>query len=126
MGTLAEKVSALAEGFADQPEFRVLQVAQASVDNPGGAARGAGGKIVLLDEQGSAAGSGALAGNGDAIDATADHDDREALAFQWLSRQMLNHKGRVIRADWMLVGLPDDNSAPVHALREDNFGQTGN
>ena len=81
---------------------------------------------MLLDEQGSAAGSGALAGNGDAIDATADHDDREALAFQWLSRQMLIHKDRVIRADWMLVGLPDDNSAPVHALREDNFGQTGN
>jgi hypothetical protein len=39
---------------------------------------------------------------------------------------MLIHKDRVIRADWMLVGLPDDNSAPVHALREDNFGQTGN
>ena len=46
------------------------------------AAGGAGGKVMLLDQQGAAAGAGALPSDRHAIDPAANDDDLEPLAFQ--------------------------------------------
>ncbi len=53
------------------------------MDNAGRAAGRARTEIVLLDDEGAAARAGALAGNSDAVDTTADDDHVEMLAVQW-------------------------------------------
>ena len=79
---LLQQAPAFEQRLADQSELGMLQVAQAAVDDARGAAGGAGGEVVLLDQQGAAAGAGAFPGDGNAVDSAANDDDLEALAFE--------------------------------------------
>ena len=79
---LAQQAFPFANRFPNQIDFAVLQVAQAAVNDAGGAAGDAGGEIVLLDQQGAFAGAGAFARHGDAVDAAADDHHLKVLAFQ--------------------------------------------
>ena len=51
---------ALEQRLADEAEVEVLQVAQAAVDELGGAARGARGEVGLLDERDAVAARGGV------------------------------------------------------------------
>jgi hypothetical protein len=82
MRAFAQQPLALAQGFADQIEFAVFQVAQAAVDDAGGTAGDAAGEVVLLDQQRAFAGTGAFPGDGNSVDAAADHDEVEVLAVE--------------------------------------------
>ena len=75
----ADEVFALAQGFADEAELAVLEVAEAAVDEAGGAGRRAGAEVVALDEEGLVAGELGFAGDAGAVDAAADDDDVELL-----------------------------------------------
>ena len=79
--TLAEKAFALAQRFADEIDFAMLEVAQTAVDDAGGTAGDAGGEVILLDEQGTLAGTGAFPGDRDSVDSAADDDHVEVLAI---------------------------------------------
>ena len=80
--TLPQQAPAFEQRLAHQPDLGVFQIAQAPVDDARGPAGGAGGKVVLLNQQGTAAGAGALPGDGDAVNSAADNDHLEAFAFQ--------------------------------------------
>jgi hypothetical protein len=77
--TLAEQSLAFVQRFANQADLAMLEIAQSAVDNAGGTRRRARSKVVLLNQQDALAGLRALARNGDAIDAAADHDYVEML-----------------------------------------------
>ncbi len=83
---LAEQAFALADGFAYQIEFAVLEVAQAAVNDSSGPAGHARGEIVLFDEQSALSGAGTLARDGYSVDAAADDHHVKVLAFQRGSR----------------------------------------
>ena len=68
----AQQHFALVQRLAHQPEGAVLEIAQAAVDQLGGGRGGAGGEIVLLDEQHAQAAAGGVAGESGAVDAAAD------------------------------------------------------
>jgi len=53
------------------------------MNQAGGAAGGAGGKVVLLNQQRGTSGAGALAANGYAIDPAANYGDVKPPAVQW-------------------------------------------
>ena len=80
--TLPQKAPAFEQRLAHQSDLGVFQVAQAPVDDARGPAGGAGGKVVLFNQQGTTAGASALPGDGDAVNSAADHDHLEAFAFQ--------------------------------------------
>src|SRR6266700_1745145 len=80
---LAEQAFALAQRFPHQAEFGMFQIAQTSMDDPGGSAGSAGRKIVLLYDQGPLAALGTLPRNGDAVNAAADHQHVKRLVARW-------------------------------------------
>ena len=65
---------ALGERFGHEPEFVVLEVAQAPVDQLGAPLRGGGGDVVLLDDQHRKAAARCIPGKAGAVDAGADDD----------------------------------------------------
>ena len=73
----AQQDFALGQRLAHQAEGAVLEIAQAAVDQLGGGRRGAGGEIVLLDEQHAQAAAGGVAGDAGAVDAAADDGEVE-------------------------------------------------
>jgi hypothetical protein len=82
----AEQALALVNRFAYQIKFAMLEVSQAAVNDAGGPASNARGKIVLFDEQSALSGAGTLARDGHSIDAAADDHHMKVLAFQRGSR----------------------------------------
>ncbi len=70
-----QKHFAFGQRLAHEPELAMLQIAQSTVDQLGRGRRGAGGKIVLLDQQHAQAPTGGIAGNAGTVNATAN--DRE-------------------------------------------------
>ncbi len=73
----AQQHLALAQRLAHQPELALLQVAQAAMDQLRGCRRGAGRKVVLLDEHDLEAAAGGIARDAGAIDAAADDGEVE-------------------------------------------------
>ena len=73
----AQQDLALVQRLVHQPDGAVLEIAQAAMDQLGGGRRGAGGKIVLLDQQHAQAAAGGIASQSDPVDAAAD--DREVV-----------------------------------------------
>jgi hypothetical protein len=90
------------------------------VNDAGGAAGGAGGEVVLLDQQGAPPDAGALPGDGHTVDPAANDNDVEAFTFE--------------RApDWRSVvhieitketgcDTPQDKLARVSGSGKDNIG----
>ena len=83
VGTFLQQATALRQGFTDQPDLRVFQVAQAAVNNSRGPTSGTRGEVLLLDQKCAASGAGALARDGHAVDSTTDDNHLEVFAFQW-------------------------------------------
>ena len=73
---------ALQQRLAHQAEVEVLEVAQAAVDQLGGAARGAGGVVLALDQGHAVAARGRVERHAGAGDAAADHHEIEAVPLE--------------------------------------------
>ena len=73
----AQQHLALVERLAHQAERAVLEIAQAAVDQLGRGRRGAGGEVVLLDQQHAQAAAGGVARDPGAVDAAADDGEVE-------------------------------------------------
>lgn len=92
VGGKLEQPGAFAEGFADEAEVEVFEIAEATVDEVGIAAAGAVAPEVFLEEEdaGGAAGGapaeGEVARQAGAVDAAADDDDVEVLPGERLAR----------------------------------------
>ena len=76
-GGQAQQQAAFGAGLTDEPELAVAKIAEAAVDEFGGAAAGAGGEIAGFDESGSQAAGGGVEGDAAAGDAAADHEQIE-------------------------------------------------
>ena len=87
---------ALQQRLADQPQVEVLQVAQAAVNQLGGAAGGARGEVGTLGQRHAVAAAGGVEGHAGPRDPTADHHDVERLAV---------HGGQGVRAGDHAVSL---------------------
>ncbi len=89
---------ALGQRLAHQPEGALREIAQPAMDQLGRGRRGAGGEIVLLDQQDLEAASGGIARNADAVDAAPDDGEIEvrhaAPADSPLGRSMGPKQGR--------------------------------
>ncbi len=72
------------QGLADQPEIELLQVAQTTVNELGGAAARTGGEIRLFDQADAVAARRGVEGDPGAGDPAADDEDIEALALESL------------------------------------------
>src|SRR5689334_24798998 len=94
---IVEQALALAQGFADQAQFAVLEVAEAAVNDASGATGGSGGEIVLFNQQHRAMGAGTFARDGDAIDAAADDEHLKVLAV----KRGASLRGSSHPIDWM-------------------------
>jgi len=68
---------ALAQAFAHQGELAGFEIAQPSMDQFAGAARGAAGETTFLYQQGAMPGRGGGLQHAGAMDAAADDDDVE-------------------------------------------------
>jgi hypothetical protein len=79
VGSETEEAVALDAGLEDETEVAVLEVADAAVDEAGGAAGGAGGEVLAFDEGDAEAAEGGIAGDTGAGDAAADDEDVEFL-----------------------------------------------
>ena len=79
---LPQQAPAFEQRLAYQSDLGMFQVAQASMNDARGPTGGAGGKVMLLNQQGSTAGASALPGDGDAVNSAADNDHLEAFARQ--------------------------------------------
>ena len=73
---------ALAQGLADQPEFELLEVAQAAVDQLAGTAAGAGGPVASFQQRGRQPARRRVERASGADHAAADDNDVEGLALQ--------------------------------------------
>lgn len=82
MRPLAQQPLALAQGFADQIEFSMFEVAQAAVDDARGAASHTRSEVILLNQQSALTGAGTLTCDGNAIDSPADDYNVEVLAVE--------------------------------------------
>ena len=71
-GAMPQQHLALGQRLAHQPERAVLEIAQAAVDQLGRGRRGAGGEVVLLEQQHAQAAAGGVARDAGAVDAAAD------------------------------------------------------
>src|SRR5437879_706928 len=80
MRRFAKQPVALPQRLAHQVKFAVLQVAQPAVNDAGGAAGSPGREVVLVNDQGTLAGTGTLPGDGHAIDSSTNHQDIKILA----------------------------------------------
>ncbi len=85
--SLGQQYLSLGEGFADQAEFVVFQVAQAAVDQLAAGGGGVGGEVVLFAKEHRHPAPGGVRRDPRAIDAAAD--DGQVIDFG---------KGRVARA----------------------------
>src|SRR5580765_5246508 len=83
MRQLAEQPFSFVQGFPYQANFRVFQVAQPAVDDPCGPAGGAGGKIILLNQQRAFAPLCAFTRNGNTVDTAADDQNVKILVLIW-------------------------------------------
>ncbi len=79
VGSEPQEAIALDAGLEDEAEVAVLEVADAAVDEAGGAAGGAGGEVLALDEGDAQAPEGGIASGARAGDAAADDEDIELL-----------------------------------------------
>src|ERR1700751_3750590 len=77
----AQQSFAFADGFPDQIEFAMFQVAQAAVNNAGGSAGPSRAEVVLLNQQGAPSGASALARDRDSIDPSTNDNYMKVLAF---------------------------------------------
>jgi hypothetical protein len=77
----AQQPIALAAGLARHAELTLGDVAEAAVNELRGAARGAGGEVLALDEQRAQAARGGVAQHGGARDAAAHHQQVDAVAL---------------------------------------------
>jgi hypothetical protein len=91
VGSEAEEPGALDAGLEDEGEVAVLEVADAAVDEAGGAAGGAGGEVLALDEGDAEAAEGGIASDTTARHTTADDEEVEALGGE--SEQALGTRG---------------------------------
>jgi hypothetical protein len=82
MRTFFQQALAFPSRLADEADFSVFQVPKTTVDDASRTARGATGEIRLLYQQHAAACVRTLAGNGNAIDATADDGKIKMLPVQ--------------------------------------------
>lgn len=82
VGSLAQQAFALTQGFTDQVELSMLEIAQAAVNDARRAAGNAGSEIVLLDQQRTLARACALTRHSNAVDASTDDHDVKVLAVQ--------------------------------------------
>ena len=79
---------ALGQRLAHQPEIVVLEVAQAAVDQLGGARRGAAGEVAHLAQEHGQAAAGSVAGDAAAVDAATDDGQVEDLLSRTCSSPM--------------------------------------
>jgi hypothetical protein len=79
VGSEAQEAVALDAGLEDETEVAVLEVADAAVDEAGGAAGGAGGEVLALDEGDAETAQGGIPGDATAGDTAADDEDIEGL-----------------------------------------------
>ena len=92
---------ALEQRLADEAEVEVLQVAQAAVDELGGAARRARGVVGALDERDAVAARGGVERDAGAGDPAADDDDVERLGGERFERVgAVDHRRAVSQAAW--------------------------
>jgi hypothetical protein len=91
VGSQAEEAGALDAGLEDETEVAVLEVADAAVDEAGGAAGGAGGEVLALDEGDLETAEGGIAGDATPGDAAADDEEVEDLGGE--SEQALGAGG---------------------------------
>jgi len=77
MGSIAQKILTLLQGFVDQAELTELEVTQPAMDETAGPARGAVAQITLLDQAGADAPERGIPRNAGAVDAAADDDQIE-------------------------------------------------
>jgi len=82
VGAFSHKAIAFAQRLSYESDFGILQIAQATVNDSSRAAGSAGSEIILFKQKYAVSSASTFTRNGDAIDATADHDDLEALTFQ--------------------------------------------
>ncbi len=76
MRSISEQVVALAQGFPDQAEITVFQVANSPVQHMGGRHAGTGAEIPPVDDQGIHALQGEIAECTDSVDPGTDDQDR--------------------------------------------------
>src|SRR5437868_228501 len=118
----AQQPPPLAQRFGDQAELAMLQVSQPAVNNAGGPAGSAAGEIILLQQQRALARARALARDGDAIDAAADHRHIEALAVEGGSDRLghlhalLRWSPELLRGD-LIANLLSPDEAPKPSSR---------
>src|SRR5690242_16033361 len=74
MRTLLQQASPFQQRLANQPELSMFQVAQATVDDAGGAAGGAGREVMLLQQKSAASGKGTFPGYGHTVNSATNHD----------------------------------------------------
>jgi hypothetical protein len=82
MRRLGQQSFALAQRLPHQADLSVLQVTQPAVNDSGGAAGGAGGKIILLHQQRALAPLRTLARDGNTVDAAADDQNVKDLVLR--------------------------------------------
>ncbi|OLE14703.1 MAG: hypothetical protein AUG89_00860 [Acidobacteria bacterium 13_1_20CM_4_56_7] len=82
MRAFGEKAFALAHRLANQAQFTMLQISQATMNDAGGAARNAGGEVILLQQKGALSGARTFTGDRYAVYATSDDHHVEVLAFE--------------------------------------------
>ena len=74
MGRVEQHAVALAQGFVNQAELAVFQVADAAVQHVGGGRAGAAAEVAALDQEGVDAIQSQIAKCADAVDAAADDE----------------------------------------------------
>ena len=65
-----------------QPELEMFQIAQAAVDQPGRPARRPSGKVVFFEQDDREPAQGGIAGNGRAVDTSADDGEIEPALIE--------------------------------------------
>ena len=73
--SVGEEAVAFEQGFGDEGEFAVFEVAEAAVDHARGFGGSSGGEVVFVDEEGWEALEGEFAEEADAVDSTAEDED---------------------------------------------------
>ncbi|CAB4344470.1 unannotated protein [freshwater metagenome] len=100
----ADHYLTLEQGFADEPQIELLQVAQTTVNELRRAARGARRKVGALDQRDRVAACCCVERYSGACDPAADHDDVESLRGENLDRfAAFNHRAAVSQA-WRAGG----------------------
>jgi hypothetical protein len=73
----AQQPLALVQGLANEPYFRVLEIAQTAVNEPRGSAARACAHVAAIEQQHADPGERGLARHGRAVDPRTDHDQLE-------------------------------------------------